>query len=150
MDYLYHPAALFLLLSCLILASDWASGQDLRNNLRHFEILRHSDLSHNIVKRGADPTSSHRFNKIREVGFKALGRDFRLVLSPKKGLLHPRFKAVEIDVGDDGERAEQPVVIDPENFYEGRVFGELQSRAAVHMEVILNYVCICTYISHTY
>ena len=45
----------------------------------------------------------------------------RLVLSPKKGLLHPKFKAVEVvDVGDDGKAREQTVVIDPENFYEGR------------------------------
>jgi disintegrin and metalloproteinase domain-containing protein 17 len=108
---------------------------DIRDNLRYFEVLRDADFSHNIVKRGADPTSSHRFNKIREIGFKALGKDFRLVLSPKKGLLHPKFKAVEVDVDDDGVHRERRVVIDPENFYEGRVFGEMHSRAAVFMEV---------------
>ena len=43
------------------------------------------------------------------------------MLSPKKGLLHPKFKAVEVDEGDgEGPRREQTVVIDPENFYEGR------------------------------
>ena len=42
------------------------------------------------------------------------------MLSPKKGLLHPKFKAVEVVDGDDGEGREQTVVIDPENFYEGR------------------------------
>ena len=51
--------------------------QDIRRNLRHFDLLRDSDLSHSIVKRGADPTSTHKFNKIREVGFNALGREFR-------------------------------------------------------------------------
>ena len=115
-----------------------AQQHDIRRNLRHFDLLRDSDLSHSIVKRGADPTSPHRFNKIREVGFNALGREFRLVLSPKKGLLHPKFKAVEVvDEGSDGEgrpSREQTVVIDPENFYEGRVFGEVDSKAAVHME----------------
>ena len=81
-----------------------AQQHDIRRNLRHFDLLRDSDLSHSIVKRGADPTSPHRFNKIREVGFNALGREFRLVLSPKKGLLHPKFKAVEVvDEGGDGE-----------------------------------------------
>ncbi len=77
--------------------------------------------------------SPHRFNKIREVGFKALGREFRLVLSPKKGLLHKNFKAVEVDDVDD-KTTERPVVIDHEAFYEGRVFGEMRSRAAVHLE----------------
>ncbi len=40
--------------------------------------------------------STHKYNKIREVGFRVLGHDFRLVLSPKRGLLHSKFKAVEI------------------------------------------------------
>ena len=44
------------------------------------------------------------------------------MLSPKKGLLHPKFKAVEVDDGD-GEGKEHTVVIDPENFYEGRYVG---------------------------
>ena len=47
------------------------------------------------------------------------------MLSPKKGLLHPKFKAVEVvdEVGDDGTAREQTVVVDPENFYEGRYDG---------------------------
>ena len=68
----------------LTLAASAASGagggqqkQDIRKNLRSFELLRDSDLSHSVVKRGADPTSPHKFNKIREVGFNALGREFR-------------------------------------------------------------------------
>ena len=147
------------MLSLLALSSASAAlgpGQDLARNLRHFETLSTSDLSHSIVKRGADPTrwememskisiffflklffsfaSPHRFNKIREVGFKALGRDFRLVLSPQKGLLHKNFKAVEVEDGDgDGDGA-IPIPIDHESFYEGRVFGEMESRAAVHLE----------------
>ncbi len=103
--------------------------------------------------------SPHRFNKIREVGFKALGREFRLLLSPKKGLLHKNFRAVEIVDDDDDQGAvnvnkdkerERPVHIDPESFYEGRVFGEMRSRAAVHLEVgihvdLLPYECISKY-----
>ena len=109
------------LLAALALTFAAAEGdQDIRRNLRHFDVIRDTDLSHNIVKRGADPTSPHKFNKIREVGFSALGRQFRLVLSPKKGLLHPKFKAVEVGADGDGEPTEQTVVIDPENFYEGR------------------------------
>ena len=73
----------------------------LTDNLKYFETLDTSQLSHNIVKRGADPSSTHRHNKIREVGFRVLGRDFRLILSPKKGLLHHNFKAVEVVEDDD-------------------------------------------------
>ena len=57
---------------------------DLRKNLNYFEVLHANQFGHNIVKRGTQP-SNHPFNKIREVNFKALGRDFRLILSPKKG-----------------------------------------------------------------
>ena len=67
-------------------------SSDLSARVRHYETLTSSDLSHKIVKRGLDPSSTHKFNKIREVGFKTLGREFRLILSPKKGLLHPNFK----------------------------------------------------------
>jgi len=87
------------------------SGQRVPVSLAYYETVDPSSLSHSIVKRGADPTrqassmknhfeamiglfsrSTHRFNKIREVGFTALGREFRLVLSPTNGLLHPNFK----------------------------------------------------------
>ena len=92
-----------------------AAKSDLRKNLNYFEVLHANQFGHNIVKRGTQP-SNHPFNKIREVNFKALGRDFRLILSPKKGLLHPKFKAVE--VGDDN--VEKPVRIDHETFYDGK------------------------------
>ncbi len=45
-----RAALLFLLLAPLVLS------QDLARNLRHYETLSSSDLSHSIVKRGADPT----------------------------------------------------------------------------------------------
>lgn len=64
------------------------------------------------------------------ISFQALGRDFRLILSPKKGLLHPKFRAVEIDEQEE----ERPIRIDHETFYDGRVFGENKSRATVHLE----------------
>ena len=60
----------------------------------------------------------------------ALGRDFRLILSPKKGLLHPKFRAVELD----DNNIEKPIRIDHETFYDGRVYGETKSRATVHLE----------------
>ena len=56
--------------------------------------------------------------------FQALGRDFRLILSPKKGLLHPKFRAVEMD----DNNIEKPIRIDHETFYDGRVYGETKSR----------------------
>ena len=79
------------LVTLVLVTMTWGLS-DLKRNLRHYEMLHASQFGHTIVKRGANP-SSHPFNKIREVDFKALGRNFRLILSPKKGLLHPNFKA---------------------------------------------------------
>jgi disintegrin and metalloproteinase domain-containing protein 17 len=75
----------------LILTVASISSDNLSKRVRHFETLHSSHLSHTIVKRGLDPEGTHKFNKIREVGFRTLGRDFRLILSPKKGLLHLNF-----------------------------------------------------------
>lgn len=81
-----------VLKALIFLSMVYTISSDLTDRVRHFETLTSSDLSHNIVKRGLDPNGNHKFNKIREVGFKTLGREFRLILSPKKGLLHPNFK----------------------------------------------------------
>lgn len=116
-----------LLLSAICLESH---GFDLAKNLRYFETIHKDEISHNVVKRGINP-SQHKFNQIKEIDFKALGKNFRLILSPTKGLLSPNFKAVEID-GE--EEKEHFIPIDHESFYDGRVFGETESRAQVHME----------------
>ncbi len=47
---------------------------------------------------------------------------------------------MEVEPDSSGRAREQPVAIDHESFYEGRIFGELESRAAVHMEV--RAVCV--------
>ncbi|KAK7066718.1 Disintegrin and metalloproteinase domain-containing protein 17 [Halocaridina rubra] len=98
-------------------------------NLRYYEVIEPSAFSHTIVKRGTKE-SNHRFNKIKEVEFNALGRDFRLILNPRKGLLHPQFKAYAID----GVGNEKIIHVDHENFYEGRVFGETASDVSAHLE----------------
>ena len=73
-----------------------SSNFDLTKNLRYYETLHRSQLSHSVVKRGAT-LSTHKYNQIKEVEFKALGKDFKLILSPTKGLLSPTFRAVEVD-----------------------------------------------------
>ena len=103
---------------------------DLTKNLRHYETIHKSQLGHTIVKRGAT-LSTHKFNQIKEVEFKALGKDFKLILSPTKNLLSSKFRAVEVDDEDDKEVF---IPIDKDSFYEGRVFGEDDSKAQVHME----------------
>eukprot|EP00096_Caligus_rogercresseyi_P007481 TRINITY_DN2534_c0_g1_i2.p1 TRINITY_DN2534_c0_g1~~TRINITY_DN2534_c0_g1_i2.p1 ORF type:complete len:788 (-),score=146.76 TRINITY_DN2534_c0_g1_i2:232-2595(-) len=119
-----------LLLSMLWQAVTPASDNDhFPHNLAYYEFLSVSDLSHSIVKRGLED-SPHPYNKIKEVGFKALGREFRLLLSPKTGLLHKSFKALEEN--EDGSFSH--IHIDHESFYHGRVFGELSSNAVVHMD----------------
>ncbi|PNF41049.1 ADAM 17-like protease [Cryptotermes secundus] len=98
-------------------------------NLKHFETLHTSQFSHSIVKRGIKH-SDHPFNKIREVAFSTLGRDFRLILTPKKGIFHSKFKVFTVD----GDGREKPVFVDHEDFYDGRLFGEVSSDARVHLE----------------
>lgn len=46
---------------------------DLRRNLKYYELLSAIDLTHHIVKRGANP-SSNPYNRIKELQFKTLGR----------------------------------------------------------------------------
>ena len=65
-----------VLIFALYLVQYCAGDSDLRKNLNYFEVLHAKQFGHNIVKRGTQP-SNHPFNKIREVNFKALGRDFR-------------------------------------------------------------------------
>ncbi|XP_037796232.1 ADAM 17-like protease [Penaeus monodon] len=98
-------------------------------NLRYYEVIDSSAFNHHIVKRGIKE-SNHRFNKIKEVQFSALGRDFRLILNPRKGLLHSQFKAYAID----GKGNEKIIHVDHENFYEGRLFGEKKSDVSAHLE----------------
>ncbi|XP_060873090.1 ADAM 17-like protease isoform X1 [Metopolophium dirhodum] len=101
----------------------------IHKNLAHFETLHASEFSHNIVKRGVND-SPHPLNKVKEVSFTTLGRDFRLILTPKKGLLHHQFEATSIDA----EGNETPVAVDHDHFYDGRVFGEKSSHASVHLD----------------
>lgn len=50
-----------------------SSTQDIRKNLKYYELLHAIDFTHHIVKRGARP-SSHPFNRIKELQFNTLGR----------------------------------------------------------------------------
>lgn len=69
----------------------------LNKNLKYFEVLHaEDDLRHSVIKRGAKP-SSHPFNVIKEVEFKTLGRNFRLILHPHKNVLHSNFRAYTVD-----------------------------------------------------
>lgn len=64
--------------------------------IKKYGTLHSSDIKHVIVKRGLTE-SYHPYNKIKEINFNALGRDFRLVLSPNNDILHSNFKSYEID-----------------------------------------------------
>lgn len=81
-----------------------------------------------MVKRGIKH-SSNPFNTIKEVEFKALGRNFRLILHPQRDVLHANFKAYSVNA--DGQ--EKIVHFDHSNLYRGRVFGEMESH--VHAQI---------------
>lgn len=74
-------------------------------SLKHYETLHSSQLGHSIVKRGIKE-SNHPYNAIKEVSFSALGKDFRLILHPSKGILHHNFQSYAVD----GDGIEKPIV----------------------------------------
>lgn len=98
-------------------------------NLKYYEILHADTPKHKIVKRGIQD-SYHPFNKIKEIEFDTLGRSFRLILNPSLTVLHPNFKAYVID--ENGK--ENHVLVERENFFKGRVFGEVKSDVGLHIE----------------
>lgn len=118
----YWSVAFIFLLIYLFLAS-------VHKNLKYFETIHADKLKHKIVKRGLKE-SSHPFNKIKEVEFSALGQNFKLVLSPKREVIHSKFKAYSVDA--DGK--ETTIHLDHDNFYGGRVFGEVESDVSMHIE----------------
>lgn len=70
-------------------------------NLKTFHEFHADDVTHMITKRGIKQ-SDHPFNVIKEVRFKTLGKDFRLILTPRKEVIHAKFKAYIVD-GDGNE-----------------------------------------------
>ncbi|XP_055549816.1 ADAM 17-like protease isoform X2 [Wyeomyia smithii] len=101
----------------------------LHKNLKHYETLHVDDLRHRITKRGTTH-SSHPFNTIKEVEFRVLGRNFRLILHPHREVLHSNFRAYSVD----GSGTESIVHLDRDNFFRGRVFGETNSHVNAHLE----------------
>ncbi|XP_065372327.1 ADAM 17-like protease isoform X1 [Calliphora vicina] len=105
------------------------SADSLHRTLKHFDIIHKDDIEHRIVKRGAKP-SNNPYNTIKEIEFKTLGRNFRLILHPHREVLHSKFKAYTVD----GDGNETIVHLDHDNFFAGRVFGEMESHVRAHIE----------------
>lgn len=78
----------------------------IHKNLKYFETIHADDLVHKIVKRGLQD-SDHPYNKIKEVYLNTHGKDFRLILSPKRSILHSNFKAYAVN--GDGEETHIPI-----------------------------------------
>lgn len=68
----------------------------IHKNLKNYDILHTSHFEHNIIKKGVQ-YSSHPMNIIKEVKFKTLGKDFRLILNPHKEVIHSKFKAYSVN-----------------------------------------------------
>lgn len=86
--------------------SHCALSGSIHKNLKYFETIHADDLVHKIVKRGLQD-SDHPYNKIKEVYLNTHGKDFRLILSPKRSILHSNFKAYAVD--GDGEETHIPI-----------------------------------------
>ncbi|XP_031330294.1 ADAM 17-like protease isoform X1 [Photinus pyralis] len=119
----------FLLIMFTVAILTCVGQGSIYNNLKYFEIIHADHLSHHVVKRGLQE-SDHPFNTIKEVAFKALGKDFRIILTPKRDVLHSKFKAYSVD----GDGKQTSVHFDHNNFYRGRVFGEMKSDANLHID----------------
>ncbi|XP_052866560.1 ADAM 17-like protease isoform X2 [Anopheles cruzii] len=119
--------AVVLVVSFVVCTS--ASTGQLHKNLKYYETLHANDLSHRIEKRGAKH-SNHPFNTIKEVEFRVLGKNFRLILHPQASVLHSNFRAYSVD----GNGSESIVHLDRSNFFKGRVFGEMQSHVSAHID----------------
>ncbi|KAL5283968.1 ADAM17 family protein [Megaselia abdita] len=117
----------FLLLITFLLFIN--SSDSLHRTLRHYETLHKDDFKHSLVKRGIK-LSNHPYNTIKEVEFKAMGKDFRVILHPHKEVLHSRFKAYTVD----GDGNETIVHMDHDNFFAGRIFGEIDSSVRAHID----------------
>ncbi|XP_022908664.2 ADAM 17-like protease isoform X1 [Onthophagus taurus] len=120
---------IFKYLLILLINFAFCINASIYKNLKYFETLHADDLNHKIVKRGLKE-SNHKFNKIKEINFQTLGKDFRLILTPKKDVLHSKFKAYSVD----GDGKESSIHIDHNSFYDGRVFGETTSHVSLHMD----------------
>jgi disintegrin and metalloproteinase domain-containing protein 17 len=102
---------------------------NLHKNLKYFETLHVDEIKHKIVKRGIKP-SINLHNKIREVEFSTLGKNFKLILHPQREVLHQNFKAYSVNA--DGN--ETVIHVDHESFFRGRVFGEVTSHVSAHID----------------
>lgn len=77
--------------------------------LKQYDLLHTSHFEHKIVKKGVQH-STHPMNVIKEVKFKTLGKDFRLILNPHKEVIHSKFKAYSVNA--DGEETTIHIGID--------------------------------------
>ncbi|XP_058812420.1 ADAM 17-like protease [Topomyia yanbarensis] len=125
------PAVNIITLSIILSVLCWiqTANAQLHKNLKHYETLHADDLTHRITKRGTKH-SSHPFNTIKEVEFRVLGRNFRLILHPHREVLHSNFHAYSVD----GSGTESVIHLDRDNFFKGRVFGESNSQVNAHLE----------------
>lgn len=76
-------------LSCCVIGSIY-------RNLKTFHTFHADDVTHTLVKRGIKP-SHHPFNVIKEIKFRTLNKDFRLILTPRRDVIHSKFKAYTVD-----------------------------------------------------
>ncbi|XP_050510827.1 ADAM 17-like protease isoform X3 [Diabrotica virgifera virgifera] len=118
----------FLIFNLSLVLIHYATGT-LHKNIKYYETIHSDQLTHKLVKRGVKE-STHPYNQIKEVNLRTHGRDFRLILSPKRDILHSNFKAYAVD----GDGKETSVHINRDDFYHGRMFGETDSHVSMHMD----------------
>ena len=102
-----------------------SATQGLDIALRRYDRLQTSHLWHTVIRKGMPRPEDNQ----RQLDFSALGRDFRLYLSPNRKIFHSHFKAVTVD----SNNTEAPINVDLNEFYHGRVYGENSSMVTAHL-----------------
>lgn len=92
-------------------------------------------MNHRIVKRGTTNSTvshdHHKYDRLKEIKFTALGREFRLILNEKRRIISSHFKVFSIKA--DGRKVPYSP-LDSSEFYEGRLYASTKSAVSAHID----------------
>lgn len=104
--------------------------------LKYFEIIHNEDINHNIVKRSATYSNNNNNNNdiedndsVLKVSFRAINRDFNLLLNLNKEIIWSQFNAYTVD----SKGRKRSISVDFKEFYLGKVDGINGSKVRAHI-----------------
>jgi disintegrin and metalloproteinase domain-containing protein 17 len=102
--------------------------------LKYYEIIHNNDINHNIVKRSAtysrdNKNENENNDSVHKVSFRAINRDFNLLLNSNKDIMWSQFNAYTVD----SKGRKKAIFVDFKDFYFGKVDGINGSRVRAHI-----------------